>query len=99
MKSQTVILLALVVCLALGGGAMAQSGKSEPRDGAGQAIIAGGHYQLVSELPSSAADAGTWQVSGAASGGAYRLLASPAPARAASGCCCTYLPCAMRRLR
>jgi hypothetical protein len=38
----------------------------------------------------------SWQVSGTASGGHYRLLSPAAPALRGSGCCCTYLPMILR---
>jgi hypothetical protein len=38
-----------------------------------------------------------WQFSGIASGGKYRLLGPAAPALRGNGCCCTYLPCIVRR--
>lgn len=38
----------------------------------------------------------TWQVDGAAVGGAYRLTSAPGSVSAGSGCCCTYLPCVIR---
>ena len=53
-----------------------------------QGISFGGSYHLTSL---------SWQVSGTASGGGYRLLAPVAPALRGSGCCCTYLPLVMRQ--
>jgi hypothetical protein len=47
----------------------------------------GGVYQLVSVA---------WHVTGTSSGGDYRLLGPAAPALRGSGCCCTYMPLALR---
>ena len=55
----------------------------------------GGGYRLASPTPSGVQGA-SWQVSGEASGGRYRLLSTAAPTRQSSGCCCTFLPCVPR---
>jgi hypothetical protein len=52
-----------------------------------QGTVSGGSYCLTGL---------TWQVSGAASGGSYRLLGPAAPRLRGSGCCCTYLPLGLR---
>ena len=81
-------LLGLGVCCCLlvallAGGVLAQ--PAGPYQVAG-GTMPGGYYHLTT--------AG-WQVSGVASGGAYRLLGPAALGPAGSGCCCTYLPCVM----
>jgi hypothetical protein len=69
-------------------GALAQSiGPYQVEGG----MISGEGYRLTTA---------NWQVSGAASGGGYRLLATEgraAPELRGSGCCCTYLPCVLRQ--
>jgi hypothetical protein len=81
-------LLGLGVCCCLlmallAGGVLAQSTDRYQVVGG---VISGGSYRLT---------AANWQVSGAATGGDYRLQGLPAPQLAGSGCCCTYLPCVM----
>jgi hypothetical protein len=96
MKTRIIILLAIVALLLIGCVALAQS--SGPPSG--YVVIpgtaSGGHYRLTSL---------SWQVSGASSGGGYRLLPAlsgaeggPAsPTLRGNGCCCTYLPCVLRK--
>ena len=50
--------------------------------------VAGGGYQLSSSA---------WHITGAASGGSYRLSTANEPSLRGSGCCCTYLPCILRK--
>lgn len=40
----------------------------------------------------------TWQVQGVAAGGDYRLLSMPlSPSGTGTQCCCTYLPCLLKK--
>jgi hypothetical protein len=98
MKARTVIPIAIVAILLLGGVALDVPGNApavaqtcEPGPAARyiveQGAASGGRYRLTSR---------TWQVCGTASGGAYRLLGPEAPALLGSGCCCTYLPLVLR---
>jgi hypothetical protein len=95
MKARSMILVVVVSLLFLGTGALAQPGGPYAVE---QGMASGGGYHLTSlVLPSVPGP--NWQVSGAASGGNYRLSAPRALASTGSGCCCTYLPCAMRSYR
>ena len=94
--SSSVILAVIAVSLLLGGGipetmapAAARSGGHEPVawHTTDQEASSGGRYRLTSL---------TWQVTGMASGGGYRLLVPEAPSLRGSGCCCTYLPMTLR---
>lgn len=38
-----------------------------------------------------------WRVEGTMAGGVYQLVGPASPALRGSGCCCTYLPCVMRK--
>ena len=90
-------LLLVIPLLAVGGIALAQTGGPGP----GQAMSvqagtsSGGSYHLTSLALRQAPD-DAWQVSGTARGGGYALSIPKAPALRGSGCCCTYLPCALR---
>jgi hypothetical protein len=88
----TILIVASLVLLALNTTALAQT--TEPYR-AEQTTLTGGQYTLTSLDPSSFLES-LWRVNGEVSGGNYRLSASPAPASAGSGCCCTYLPCITR---
>jgi hypothetical protein len=72
------ILLAFLL-LTMGVGALAAT-RYQVETG----TISGGGYQLT--IMGS-------QTDGAATGGAYRLLAPASPGPIGSGCCCAYLPC------
>lgn len=84
MKTRTIILIAVAAFLLLAGIALAQPAK---RYAIERGTISGGEYQLTSL---------SWQVSGTASGGHYRLLCPDVPGQRGSGCCCTYLPLTLR---
>lgn len=97
MKARTVILVALVALLCLGGAALAQSGGAGPDQvlSVQAGTSGGGSYHLTSlTLRQSEGDA--WQVSGTATGGGYVLAVPYAPTLRGNGCCCTYLPCVLR---
>jgi len=81
--------MALVCVLLLAGAALAQSGSqpSPPWYAVEQGRASGGRYHLTSV---------SWHVSGAASGGGYRLLSPSSPTLRGNGCCCTYMPCVLR---
>ena len=95
-KGITFRLFGLVVCCVLlagllVGGAQAQSPGRRLSTGPYQVeggTISGEGYRLATT---------TWQVSGTASGEGYRLVGPAASELAGSGCCCTYLPCVLRR--
>jgi hypothetical protein len=88
MKVRTAISVALVALLLLGSVALAQSGRQPPLSWyvVEGGTVVGGNYRLTGLA---------WQVSGAASGGRYRLL-GPASPSGGNQCCCTYLPCVVR---
>jgi hypothetical protein len=85
MKTRTILLLVLLafVLLSTGAGAL-----SSPRYQVEAGTLAGGGYQLTSFGP---------QADNVSAGGAYRLLGPSAPELTGSGCCCTYLPCTLRK--
>jgi hypothetical protein len=85
-----VMLFALVIaCLVLAGGVLAMPEDSglPPACVVEQGSISGGGYRLTSL---------TWQISGSPDGGAYQLSAQTVPLLRGSGCCCVYLPIALR---
>ena len=90
MKTRIAVLAVVVALLLLGAVAPARSGGN----GLTEVVViqpgvaSGGGYRL-SGL--------SWQISGTASGGGYRLLETSAPSLTGSGCCCSYLPCVLRR--
>ena len=89
MKKRVAILTAILTLFLLGTAIVALATERSPvaRYAVAPGIAAGGRYQLVGL---------SWQVSGTASGGDYRLLPVAAPQLTGSGCCCTYLPCVSR---
>ena len=95
MKIRCVILVAVAVLLLLSTGALAQPGGLPAAE---SGVASGGGCRLTSlALPSVPGPA--WRVSGTASGGRYRLSASLLLGSAGSGCCCTYLPCVLRKYK
>jgi hypothetical protein len=87
MKTRIAILLAIAALLLVGSVALAQSSGPPPAQYAvAQGRASGEGYRLTSM---------SWQVSGASSGGGYRLL-GPASPSGGNPCCCTYLPCVLR---
>ena len=104
MKKRNVLLIAIALCLLLGGFALRlDSGKlgvsipdkalAQSAAQSDQPIIA--HYR-VSLGTATGGDyrlSGLeWQVRGSSSGGAYRLQ-GPASPSSGTPCCCNYLPC------
>jgi hypothetical protein len=86
MKTRIAVLLVLLVgALLVTGIVLAQGGSGARPDAA---TLSGGHYRLVS--PGVGVDV-------VASGGGYTLLRPAAPTLHGSGCCCTYLPCVLRK--
>lgn len=85
MRIRFTLLLLLLAFVLLSTGAVA---LSAPRYEVEAGTIAGGGYQLTT----LGSQPGNVQV-----GGAYRLLEPAAPELQGSGCCCTYLPCILRR--
>jgi hypothetical protein len=85
MKIRITLLLILLAFVLLGTGAGA---LSTPRYQVEAGTLAGGSYQLTSFGP---------QADNVSAGGAYRLLGPSALDLNGSGCCCTYLPCIMRK--
>ena len=81
--------IALVCVLLVAGATSAQSSgqPSPPWYTVEQDRASGGRYHLTSL---------SWHVSGATSGGGYRLLSPSSPTLRGNGCCCTYLPCVLR---
>ena len=88
-RGNSLRLVGLVLCCVLlvallARGAQARSaGQVQVASG----LISGGGYHLT---------AVEWQVSGGASGSGYTLAAPIQAELEGSGCCCTYLPCALR---
>lgn len=98
MKARIVI-VALAACLLLGSLALwqAQAGVLAQSSGppapaqyvVAQGAAAGGGYRLTGQA---------WQARGVTGGGKYRLTVVPlSPAGTGTPCCCTYLPCALRK--
>ena len=86
MKTRITILLVFFVgALLVTGIVLAQGGVGAQPDGT---ALSGGHYRLVS--------VGV-QADVVASGGSYTLLQPAASVQQSSGCCCTYLPCVLRK--
>jgi hypothetical protein len=85
MKARTILFILLVAFLLWSAGASALSG---PRYHVESSTISGGSYQITS----FGAPAGS-----TATGGAYRLQGPSVPDLRGSGCCCTYLPCILRK--
>jgi hypothetical protein len=95
MKTRTVILVAMVACLLLGGLALlaaqdsAQAQSNQPptvQYSVTQGIASGGDYRLAGSEK---------QVNSASSGGNYRLL-GPASPSSGTPCCCLHLPCILK---
>jgi hypothetical protein len=86
---RTAILTAIAALLLLGTVALAQSGGHDPPTwySVEQGVASGGGYRLTSL---------NWQASGTVSGAGYRLLGPTSPTLRGNGCCCTWLPCALR---
>jgi hypothetical protein len=85
-----VLLVALVIaCLVLAGGVLAKPEDSglPPACVVERGSISGGGYRLTSLA---------WQISGSLNGGDYQLSVQTEPLLRGSGCCCAYLPIAVR---
>lgn len=85
------IIVALLCGLLLVGTALAQSGGGHAPSvlyTVQHGVASGGSYHLTGLA---------WQVEGSAAGGGYRLLGPVSPMLRGNGCCCTYLPCVLRR--
>lgn len=83
MKARITMLSVLIALLFLG--TISQAGPERPY-AVKPGMVSGGDYRLTSQ---------TWQLSGVASGGGYRLLGPASPSRG-NQCCCTHLPCVLR---
>jgi len=81
MKRWITLVLVLLVCTLLLASAIVAQGGNT-------VTLSGGRYRLVS--PGAGADI-------VASGGGYTLLRPAASMQSGSGCCCTYLPCVLRK--
>lgn len=81
----TVLLVLLVGTLLVTSTGLAQGGSSARPEAV---ALSGGHYRLVSLAAPANVLAG---------GGGYTLWGPPAPELRGSGCCCTYLPCILRK--
>jgi hypothetical protein len=83
MKARIIFLLVLLTLFCATGAVAWSAARYQVEAG----TIAGGAYRLTSAgMPASPVSAG----------GGYILLGPSAPAGQGSGCCCTYLPCALR---
>jgi hypothetical protein len=89
MNTRIVVLTFLLVLLVSGKMTLAQSGEREPPiwPAVEQVTSIGGGY-FHTNLG--------WTVSGAASGGDYRLSGPTRATLRGDGCCCTWLPCVLR---
>jgi hypothetical protein len=89
MKPQTAILVIRAALVLLSGFALAQSEGQPPSSpyAVEPGTMSGAGYQLTGL---------TWQVSGTATGATYRLDWVGSPELRGSGCCCTYVPLAVR---
>ena len=83
MKARVIFLLVLLILLSAVGTVALSAGRYQIEVG----TIAGGAYRLTSS--GALANA-------LSAGGDYILLVPSAPEGQGSGCCCTYLPCALR---
>jgi hypothetical protein len=96
MRANRIVVLAVAICtclIALASIASAQAFLPAPpvQDLSETWVAAGGGYRVTAlAWPSSVSLAETSALAG---GGQYRLWS---PALVGSGCCCTFLPCAMR---
>jgi hypothetical protein len=92
MKPRTMIVIALVAILLLASGAIALAKTIQEGDPISYqvetSLSTGQGYQLTHQAE---------QVSGTLSGGGYTLLIPASSISAGSGCCCTYLPCLMKK--
>lgn len=84
MKILTTLLLILLIFALLNTGTSAQTVSRYQID---SGVISGGGYQLVSFEA---------QVATVSTGGTYSLVGPATPSLQGSGCCCTYLPCALK---
>jgi hypothetical protein len=84
MRVRVALLLILLVLLLITVGAGAQAGSRYLVEAT--TISGGGYHQTTIGA----------QASSVSTGGPYRLLGPAVPEGQGSGCCCTYLPCAMR---
>jgi hypothetical protein len=85
-----VILAVIIALLLFGTVALAHSGEQTLPSWyvVAQEVASGGQYHLVGL---------TWQVSGTSSSRNYRLLAPESPTLRGRGCCCSFLPCALKK--
>jgi hypothetical protein len=92
MKSRNFIIIVLVVILLLASGAVALAQTTQDGELISYKIesssLFGQGYQLISQAG---------QESSALSGGGYTLFGPTSSISAGSGCCCTYLPCLMKK--
>jgi len=85
-------LIALAILLLLGTVLVWAEGRGPAAGYAVQPGMASGEGYHLASLALRPAQGDTWQVSGTASGGGYRLLGPVQPALQGPGCCCLYLP-------
>ena len=85
MRVRITLLLVLLAFVLL---SMGVAAMSAPHYQVEAGTIAGGDYRLTVSGP---------QADNVSAGGAYRLLGPSAPTLRGSGCCCTYLPCTLRK--
>lgn len=91
MKTRIVLVVILVISLLLASWAIALARTSQPGDPISYQVETGsatGKDYLLTHL--------NWQVSGSVSGEGYLLSAPITPALTGSGCCCNFLPCALK---
>ena len=86
MKTRIILLLLLTALLLLSTGAV--TGSAPPRYRIETGALLAGNVRLTAV----GAQAGA-----ASAGGAYRLVTSTVSGSAASGCCCTWLPCVLNQ--
>ena len=103
MKKRNVILIAIALCLLLGGLALrldaGQLGLAAQDKALAQSAQPPPAQYRVAQSPASGGNyrisGSGWQVSGSSGGGEYRLLGPVSPS-GGTPCCCVHLPCVMK---
>jgi hypothetical protein len=91
MMKRIAFLMVVIAFLVLVSGAVAQTEDSEilPHGQVAQGTISGGEYRLSRSV---------WQVGESVRGGAYQLTTQSTQSLQSGGCCCTYMPCVIKKM-